>query len=200
MSTRKNQVLGPAFFKRLAVSKGSAFGPRPRGRNPPMIPKDQEGQPKRPGGTFWRRGTLSRGSPQDAVLQKRINKTRASKKKRQPFRPASAGFRFVFQYRKSHRPFHPSPRPPEPNRKPSGHIGFLPLADAISAPEKSIPQSCRNFSEIPAAETCGRPAGRLSPIFGLRPRRNEQNFAFRGKREGLCPPPASLLKKAGPKT
>ena len=35
-----------------------------------MIPKDQEGQPKRPGGTFGRRGTLSRGSPQDNVLQK----------------------------------------------------------------------------------------------------------------------------------
>ena len=41
---------------------------RPRGRNSPTDPKDQEGQPKRPGGTFGRRGTLSRGSPQDAVL------------------------------------------------------------------------------------------------------------------------------------
>ena len=124
------------FSKGWQFPKAAPLVARPRGRNPPMIPKDQEGQPKRPGGTFWRRGTLSRGSPQDAVLQKRTNKTRASKKKRQPFRLASAGFRFVFQYRKSHRPFHPSPRPPEPNRKPSGHIGFLQLANAISAPEK----------------------------------------------------------------
>ena len=35
MSTRKNQVLGPAFFKRLAVSKGSAFGrPTQRAKSP----------------------------------------------------------------------------------------------------------------------------------------------------------------------
>ena len=124
------------FQKAGRFQRQRLWSPSAEGEIPQMIPKDQEGQPKRPGGTFWRRGTLSRGSPQDAVLQKRTNKTRASKKKRQPFRLASAGFRFVFQYRKSHRPFHPSPRPPEPNRKPSGHIGFLQLANAISAPEK----------------------------------------------------------------
>ena len=60
-----------------------------------MIPKDQEGQPKRPGGTFWRRGTLSRGSPQDAVLLlPPTNNNRASEKKRQTLRLAGAVFRF----------------------------------------------------------------------------------------------------------
>ena len=63
-----------------------------------MIPKDQEGQPKRPGGTFWRRGTLSRGSPQDAVLPlPPTNDNRASEKKRQTLRLAGAVFRFGFR-------------------------------------------------------------------------------------------------------
>ena len=57
------------FPKRLVGSLGAKPLSRPPQRAKPlMIQKDQEGQPQRPGGTLGRRGTLSRGSPQDAVL------------------------------------------------------------------------------------------------------------------------------------
>ena len=59
-----------------------------------------------------------------------------------------------------------------------------------------MPQFLRN---------CGRgsrrrPAGRLCPFLGCARGATELDFAFCGKRGGRCPPPASLLKKAGPKT
>ena len=87
----------PAFFQKAGgVLRGKApESPDPEGETPQMIPKDQEGQPKRPGGTFGRRGTLSRGSPQDAVLQKRtfLEET-APREKRTTFLLAGAVFRF----------------------------------------------------------------------------------------------------------
>ena len=97
MSDDPNQVLGPAFFQKAGgVLRGKApESPDPEGETPQMIPKDQEGQPKRPGGTFGRRGTLSRGSPQDAVLHHPPTKQEPRReKKRQTLRLAGAFFRF----------------------------------------------------------------------------------------------------------
>ena len=61
--------------------------------------------------------------------------------------------------------------------------------------------SCRNFFEIAAAGTSAGGLRAAFPSFWVAPEaRRDKSFAFCGKRGGLCPPPASLLKKAGPKT
>ena len=61
-STRKFSV--QPFFKRLVGLEGAKPLPRPPQRAKHlMIQRDQEGEKKCPGGTFFRGGTLSRGSP-----------------------------------------------------------------------------------------------------------------------------------------
>ena len=125
-----------------------------------MIPKDQEGQPKRPGGTFWRRGTLSRGSPQDAVLQKRTNKTRASEKKRRNASTRWRGFSLWVIWR------------------------------------CVMPQFLRNCGR----GNRGRPAGHLSLFWGCARGATSRISLSAESEEGAALHPASLLKKAGPKT
>ena len=67
----KNQVFDPAFFKRLVGMEGAKPLPRPpqRAKSPNDTQKIRKGRPDSPVGCRAE-GNLSRGAPQDAVLQK----------------------------------------------------------------------------------------------------------------------------------